>query len=292
MPILTPPHSALSTVSAITGSTAVYLIVGDPIEQVLAPQMFNPIFAHFGIDAVLVPVQVSPDQLPLFAQTVLKATSVQGLWVTIPHKSTIMEILDRCSPIATIAGAVNAVRRNADGSLEGDLLDGVGFMASLARFGIPYNGRRTLILGAGGAAAAIAVSLAQAGCSEIALYDPAANKAELLAQRVVAATQVRVYAADSSDPAGFDLVINASPLGMFANDPLPCDATRLERHAVVVDILMKNQPTPLVQAAHQRGLQAEAGFEMLLQQAHGYLNFFGFTHAAEQVRLNAIPFSR
>jgi shikimate dehydrogenase len=96
-----------------------------------------------------------------------------------------------------------------------------------------------------------------------------------------------VQAVATSDPAGFDLVVNASPLGMAPGDPLPCDISRLEPHAALVDIVMKNQPTPLVLAARARGLNAQPGFEMLIQQAHLYLDFFGMTQAAAAVRQDA-----
>ena len=281
----------MSFVPPITGATDVYLILGDPVEQVLAPETFNPIFAAAGIDAVLVPVQVSAENLCAFVKTALMAKNIKGMWVTIPHKSTVMAALDHCSERSRMAGAVNAIRRNADGSLEGELLDGAGFVASLRYFCIGYSGRRILILGAGGAAAAIAAALAHATdalcASEIAIYDPMPGKAAVLAQRIAAATGVRVYAAQSSDPSGFDLVINASPLGLRDSDPLPCDVSRMEAHASLLDIVMKNQPTPVLRAVRARGLQAQPGFEMLIQQAHLYLDFFGFSDAAEKVRQDA-----
>ena len=283
-------NPTISTVPAITGTTDVYLILGDPVAQVRAPESFNLIFATLGIDAVLVPVQVAPDQLERFVKTAFQAGNIKGVWVTIPHKTPIMGVLDTCSELGRIAGAVNAVRRNPQGQLEGGLFDGEGFVASLDYFGIGYAGQRVLIIGAGGASAAIGASLACGGAAaaaEIVFYDPAPGKAQALAQRIGAASPVRVAAAASSDPAGFDLVINGSPLGLQPADPMPCDVSRLEPHAALVDILMKNQPTPVVRAARARGLMAQPGFEMLIQQTHLYLDFFGFTEAAEWVRRDA-----
>lgn len=278
-------------VPTISGSTDVYLILGDPVEQVLAPETFNPIFARHGIDAVLVPVQVAPADVGAFVKTAFLARNIKGMWVTIPHKSTVMAALDHCSVLGHMAGAVNAIRRNADGSVEGALFDGDGFLASLQYFGVPHGARRVLMLGAGGAAAAIAASLAQpvdAVCAaEVAIYDPAPGKAAAAAQRIAAATGTRVYAADSNDPTGFDMVVNASPLGMNPGDPLPCDVTRIAPHAAVMDIVMKNQPTALVRAARARGLLAQPGFEMLIQQAHLYLDFMGFAAAAQDIRQDA-----
>ncbi len=291
------PHSALSS-PAISGTTDVYLILGDPVEQVRAPESFNPIFARMGIDAVLVPVHVVPENLNAFVKTAFMSKNIKGMWVTIPHKAPIMDVLDSCDDLGRIAGAVNAVRRNADGQIEGGLFDGEGFVAALSYFNIAYAGKRVLILGAGGAAAAIGASMAcksggsaagsPAGASaEVAFYDPAPGKAQQVADRVGASAQARVFTVDSNDPAGFDVVINASPLGLKATDPLPCDVSRMEPHAALVDILMKNQPTPFVRAARQRGLVAHPGFEMMIQQTHLYLDFFGFTEAAAKVRRDA-----
>jgi shikimate dehydrogenase len=270
----------------ITGNTDVYLILGDPVEQVKAPESFNLMFARFGIDAVLVPARVAPADLEAFVRAVFKAPNIRGLWVTIPHKAAIAAMCDHCDALARAAGAVNAVRRNADGSLAGALFDGEGFAASLDHFGIAWRRRRVLMLGAGGAGAAIGASLTrgQEPVAALAFYDPAADHSRALAARLREQGAARVDAVDSNDPAGYDLVINASPLGLEADDPLPCDVARMAPHAALVDILMKNQPTPIVRAARARGLVAEPGFEMMIQQAHLYLEFFGFHAAAQAVR--------
>lgn len=273
----------------ITGSTDVYLILGDPVEQVLAPEIFNPLFALIGINAVLVPVCIAPEHLAVFVKTVFLAKNVKGLWVTIPHKTPVLAVLDHCSELALRAGAVNAIRRNADGSLEGGLFDGEGLAASLDYFQMPYTGKKVLIIGAGGAAAAIGASLALGprAAAEMAFYDPTPAKAQDLAHHLTHPGGACVRAAHSSDPSGFDLVINASPLGLKPSDPLPCDVSRLDAHATFMDIVMKNQPTPVVRAARALGLNAQPGFEMMIQQAALYLEFFGFTEAAQLVRVDA-----
>jgi shikimate dehydrogenase len=253
--------------------------------------MFNPIFAGTGIAATLVPVPVLPDNLNRVVKTALATKDVKGFWVSHAHQSAAMAVLDYCSSLGRVAGAVNAIRRNADGKLEGALFDGVGFVASLIYFGISYADKRVLILGAGGAAAAIAASLARpedAVCAaEIAIYDVASAQAEEVAQRIALATGTPVVAVASSDPAGFDLVVNASTLGAYSGDPLPCDVARMEAHACVLDMVTKNQPTELLRTARGRGLQAQPGFEMRVQQAQLYLDFFGYTQAAGMLRRDA-----
>ncbi|MES2191376.1 MAG: shikimate dehydrogenase [Pseudomonadota bacterium] len=279
--------------STIAGTTDVYLIPGDPVEQVKAPEVFNLIFRTLGINAVLVPVHVAAVDIESFVRTAFLAKNIKGMFLAIPHKSLVMGLLSKCNDYGRVAGAVNGIRRNADGSLEGGLFDGKGLVSALDYFDIAYAGRRVLILGAGGGASAIAASLAIAGASapaHIALFDPVPGKAAAVAAHISAVAQLKgtsVVAAASSDPSGYDVVVNASPLGLNANDPLPCDVTRMARHAAVVDILMKNQPTPLVRAVRARHLVAQPGFEMLIQQAPDYLEFFGYADAAKAVRRDA-----
>jgi shikimate dehydrogenase len=276
--------------SFIRGDTDVFLIPGDPVEQVRAPEVFNLIFRTLGINAVLVPVHVAADVIEAFVRAAFLAKNIRGLFLAIPHKALVMELLAHCNDEGRVAGAVNGIRRNPDGALEGGLFDGKGCIAALDYFQMAYAGQRVLILGAGGGASAIAASLAIAGAlapARIALYDPVSGKAQAVAARIGAAAKAagtQVAAAPSNDPTGYDMVINASPLGLQASDPLPCDVTRLAPHAAVLDILMKNQPTPWVAAARARHLLAQPGFEMLIQQAPDYLDFFGYAAAARAVR--------
>lgn len=281
-------HSA--TFPTLSGTTDVYLIVGYPVAQVQAPALFNAVFARAGLNAVMVPVEIAPLHLLAFVKSAFLAPNVRGLCATIPHKSALADAMHRSSPSAHMAGAVNAVRRHADGHLEGELFDGQGLRAALDYFGMAYSGRRVLVLGAGGAAAAIATELASAAphaAAQVSLYDPAPGKALALAKRIAAATPAPVVAATTNDPAGFDLVINASPLGLHPDDALPCDVQRMEPHAAVMDIVMKHQPSRWVRAARARGLQAQPGFEMLIQQTVPYLEFFGLHQAAQLVRDDA-----
>ena len=272
----------------INGSTRVFMILGDPVAQVRAPELFNALFRRHGVNAVLVPAHVAPANFAPFVSNTLKARNIDGLWLTIPHKGAALALLDRCDRLGRIAQAVNAVRRNADGTLEGALFDGVGFVAALDRFGIPMRGARVLLVGVGGAGVAIAASLAERGVAELALFDRRAEPcAAALASLGEAWPALRLRAAPSADPAGFDIVINATPLGLDAADPMPFDPHRLDANATVVDILMKNQPTPLLRACEARGVRAFPGYEMMIQQASEYLAFFGLHELARGVHDDA-----
>ena len=264
----------------ITGSTRVYLILGDPVSQVRAPEVFNHLFAKHEVDAVLVPAEVPESSFADFARTALTARNIHGLWLAIPHKPAMVDLLDSCEPTGKVAGAVNAARRNADGSIEGALFDGIGFVKALSIFDIPFKGKRVLVVGIGGGGVAIAASLAQQGVGQLALFDAAAGRASEVASRLRTAFECEVLTPETNDPAGFDLVVNATPLGLKVGDALPFDVSRLSASAAVVDILMKNQPTALLHACQARGIAAHPGFEMLIQQMPEYLKFFGFDDIA------------
>lgn len=260
----------------ITGTTRVYFILGDPVAQVRAPEVYNHLFASHGIDAVLVPLKLPAAALPGFLKHGLAADNVGGCWATIPHKAQLADLLDPADPVARIAHAVNAVRRLPDGHLEAALFDGIGFVKGLDHFGIDVRGRRVLVVGAGGGGHAVAASIAQRGPAALAVFNRTRERAASLVQRLVPIAGAVASVADSADPAGFDLVVNCTSQGLKPDDPLPFDPQRVDAGAAVVDIIMSKQPTPLLRECRARGLQAEAGFEMLVQQIPEYLRFFGY----------------
>ncbi len=252
-----------------------------------APEAFNHLFAKHGADAVLVPAKVSSANLAAFVKNSLLADNIDGLWLAIPHKTAMVGLLDHCETLGRVAGAVNAARRNADGSLEGALFDGVGFVKALDHIGLPIAGRDALVVGVGGGGVAIAASLAARGAGRIALFDSTPGRTAAVASKLAAEFGVDVVSATSADPAGHDLVVNATPLGLKAGDPLPFDVARVDTDAAVIDILMKNQPTPLLRACRARGITAHPGFEMMVQQVPEYLSFFGFDAIARAVQADS-----
>jgi len=276
---------------SIQGSTDLFLMPGDPVTNVRVPRMFNAVFERFGIDAIMVPARVPVRDLAVFLKASFLARNVRGMVIAPPHKPLVISLLDGCGLLGRVAGSVNIVRRTASGELEGDLFDGEGFTSALEHFNIPYRGKRVLILGAGVTGGAMGVALADGGtvdgAEHVAFYDPVAGKAAGLAAQLDAFFDATVVAVDSSDPAGYDLVVNASQAGLGADDALPCDVSRIEPHAAVFDVLLRGQPTPFVRAARERGLHAQPGFEMLIQQIPYYLDYYGYTEAAQGVREDA-----
>jgi shikimate dehydrogenase len=268
----------------ITGKTRVFYMVADPIEQVRTPEIFNKVLPLCNVDAVMVPLQVSNENLVSTVKELFKSETTAGMVLSIPHKTDAAELVYSRSKIAATANAVNAIRRNSEGKLEGDLFDGVGFVKSLDRYHMQYKKKRILLLGAGGAGSAIAVSLAACYPAHLAIFDPETQRAEQLAKSIQKSFEISCEALNSNDPSSFDIIINASPLGLKPNDPLPLPADKIPASAIVCDILMKNQPTPLLKAALENGSSVLPGFDMLILQTPLFLEFFGLTEVAEYLR--------
>lgn len=267
----------------ITGATHVFFSIADPVAQVRAPELFNAVFTAGDIDAVVVPARVAPEHLETFVRAALSSPTIRGFFVGIPHKAPLLRLADRATHAAQIAGATNAIRRGADDRIEADLFDGVGFLRAVAHFGIGVGGRRVLIVGAGGAACAIGAAIAGAGAASIDLFDTVPGKAEAAARALAGHLAIPCRALPAPDPSGQHLVINATPMGLRRDDPLPLDVAALDADAALVDILMTPRPTRLVEQARQRGIRAFAGYEMLVQQVPLYLRFFGYEELAAKM---------
>ena len=269
----------------IRGTTALVAHIGWPTHAFKAPLIYNPYFEQAGIDAVVVPMGCRDEHYPAFLRALFTLENIRGALVTMPHKASTVALLDVRSPAVQIAGACNAVRRDADGRLVGDMFDGEGFVRGVRGKGCVVDGARALVVGAGGVGSAIAASLAQAGAASIGVFDMRADVAEAIAVRLRShypALQVRT---GSNDPAGFDIVVNATPLGMNDGDAMPMDVARIEPTAFVGEVVMKSEMTAFLKAAAERGCRFQVGSDMLFEQIPAYLEFFGFpTTTAENLR--------
>ncbi|MBL8831604.1 MAG: shikimate dehydrogenase [Rhodospirillales bacterium] len=269
----------------ISGRTKLIAHLGVPTETFKAPMIYNPHFEKHGIDAVVVPMGSRAEDYPQFLKLLFRLTNIHGALVTMPHKVTTVGLLDEVSTAVKIAGACNAVLLRPDGTLLGDMFDGEGFVRGVRRKGLALAGARALVVGGGGVGSAIAASLAAAKVGEIALHDTHAPNAEALARRISTHYPDLRVAVGSNDPAGYDLVVNATPLGMKAGDPLPFDAGRLDPATFVGEVVMKQEMTPLLEAAAARGCRVQVGVDMLFEQIPAYLEFFGFpTATPEELR--------
>lgn len=259
----------------ISGRTRLYGILADPIAQVRTPQAFNALCAARGFDAVLVPFQVAPDDLATAVAGLRWLRSLGGLVVTVPHKRAMAALCDRLEPMGRLVGAVNAVRREADGSLLGENFDGRGFVAGLRAQGREPRGRRALLLGAGGAGAAIAFALAEAGVAELAIANRSAARGEALAAAVAAAFPGVAVRSAAAEGEGFDLLVNATSLGLRPEDPLPLPADSIPADALVAEVVMQPEVTALLRAAAARGAATHGGLHMLHGQLQAIAAFLG-----------------
>ena len=265
---------------AISGTTRLYGIVGDPVKASLSPVMQNAAFRALGIDAVYVPFPVAADRLAAAVRG-LAALGVEGFNVTVPHKQALLPLLDRVLPDALALGAVNTVRREG-ARLIGTNTDGEGFLLSLRRdLGWAPQGKHVLLLGAGGSARAIAFCLLNAGVARLSIANRTAERATaLVADTRTRFPAARVEALPLEGAAGLapDLLVNSTTLGMASNATgagrNPVDLARLGVREAVVDIVYNPLETPLLAQAHSLGLPCTNGIGMLLYQGGAAFRFW------------------
>lgn len=267
----------------IRGTTELIAHIGYPTHTFKSPMIYNPYFVQAGVDAVVVPMGCKAEDYPAFLRAVFTLTNIRGALITMPHKVTTVGLLDEVSSTVQIAGACNAVRRTDDGRLVGDMFDGAGFVRGVQRKGLDVCGIRALVVGSGGVGSAIAASLAAAGVGAIHLYDARTASAEGLAGRLRQHYPALDVSFGSNDPAGYGLVVNASPLGMNDGDPLPMDVSRLAPSTFVGEVVLKQEMTAFLRAAQARGCAVQVGADMLFEQIPAYLEFFGFPSTTPEV---------
>ncbi len=250
----------------ITGKTKLLFILGDPVAHIVGSALFNEHYRRNGIDAVISPLHVLGEDLGMILGAMRRMRNLAGFGVTIPHKIPVMAHLDRTMPRARHVGAANFVRREPDGTLVGDNVDGLGFVAGLASSGVGVAGRRVLQIGAGGAGRAIAFALAEAGAAELRIANRSAEKARLLAEAVQAAYPDCRCSSGAPGTTNVDLVVNTTSVGMRPGDPLPVDIQSLGPPVAVADVIMTPETTPLLVQAAAQGCAIVRGKEMLINQ--------------------------
>jgi shikimate dehydrogenase len=263
----------------ISGTTKIIAHLGVPTESFKAPMIYNPYFEDRGIDAVVVPMGCEAEDYPDFLRLVFRLRNIAGALITMPHKMTTVGLLDEASATVKVCGACNAVRRDGEGKLIGDMFDGEGFVRGVRRKGHNVEGASAIVVGSGGVGSAIAASLAKAGAERLALFDTRPDAAERLAAGLARHYSRIAISTGSRDPAGFDIVVNATPIGMNADDPLPMDVDGIDPSALVGEVVMKREETAFLAAARARGCTVQMGSDMLFEQIPAYLEFFGYPPA-------------
>lgn len=251
-----------------TGATRVAAVIGDPVRHSLSPVIHNAALRALDLDWVYVALPVAEGDGAV-AVAAVRTLGLEGLSVTMPHKGAVLEAVDRCSPTAARLGAANTVARHGT-ELHADNTDGRGFLDALRLDeGWEPSGARCAVVGAGGAARAVVLALAEAGASEVVVVNRTPHRGEVAAGLAGAAGR----AGSADDLASADLVVNATPLGMrgvataAAAAPLPVPAGSLRPGQLVVDLVYDPPVTRLLEAARERGAAAVGGIGMLVHQA-------------------------
>ena len=259
----------------ITRKTKLYAIVADPIQQVKTPQWINKLLAQRGVDGVLVPMHVPPAALPACVAALRGMLNFCGMVVTVPHKTAIVQLCDEVSPAAALVGAVNVVRRESDGRIVGDILDGKGFVSGLCLHGIEVKNKRVFLAGAGGASNAIAFALAEAGVDRLTIYNRTPAKVEDMIARLSRVYPDVKLVVGTANPAGHDLVVNATSLGMAETDSMPLSVEGLTPEQIVAEIIIVPALTRLLAAAQAKGCRIHYGAPMLECQIELMADFMG-----------------
>jgi shikimate dehydrogenase len=251
----------------VTGATRVVFMIGTPVGQVRSPTLFNAHFAKAGIDRIMVPLEVSVAALAGFVAMVRDAENCDGFVATLPHKRALLKMVDEAGPTARALESVNAVRRNPDGRLFGDMADGAGFWNGARAAGFEPLGKSAVLAGAGAAGTAIAFEFAQRGGRRLAIWSRSDDEVDALASRL-AGTGIEFVRGLPESLGDYDIAINATPLGM---DYAPGSAfspelvATLPASAFAADAITEPVETAFLATARSCGLRSIGGRAM----AHG-----------------------
>jgi len=259
----------------IDGRTRLIAHIGYPTEAFKSPMIYNPFFAARKINAAVVPMGCKAEDYASFLKMVFRLSNVHGALITMPHKVATLALVDEASVSARIAGACNAVKLGERGQLIGDMFDGEGFVRGMQRKGRRIAGTSAFVAGCGGVGSAIAASLAKAGVSRLGLYDLSAHAMDELCKRLRSHYRNLEIIAGSAEPAGYDIVVNATPVGMNKDDPLPMKMDGILPSAFVGEVVMQEEMTLFLAAARAKGCDYQVGTDMLFEQIPAYLEFFG-----------------
>ncbi|WP_431153241.1 shikimate dehydrogenase family protein [Acidovorax facilis] len=272
--VSSPPARA-GEVDFISGRTRLYGIVGHPIAQARSPQALTHELRRRGEDAVLVPIDIRPEDFDEVFPRLLRLDNLDGLVITVPHKPNVLPWLDHVGPTARLCGAASVLARARPGGWMGEAHDGMGCIDAIERRGVPVAGLSAQLMGAGGAGAAIAFELARRGVGRLRIVDPDRRKAERLLEALLGGFPALAARAVVGSPAldDIDLLINASPVGMLDPQAAPIADIRIPARVVVMDAVMDPERTRLISIAEDSGCVTVRGREMLDAQIASACDF-------------------
>ena len=258
----------------LTGRTSIFGIIGDPIAQAGSPALFNTAFRRRGWSAVLVPLGVKATDLTTTLQGLRGIGNLHGLVLTTPHKVAAVSLVDSIGAQARLVGSINAIRCGRDGRWHGENFDGLGCLRGLEVAGHSVAGRRVLVVGTGGAGAAVAAAIAREGPSSLRLYDVNAVRAGHICavlRSIFGNVSIEV---GPPDLGGIDILINCTPLGMEGTPGLSVDVEGLVPGLLVADLVIEPEMTELLQAASSRSCIVHPGLRTLEGQVDALCTFF------------------
>jgi shikimate dehydrogenase len=264
----------------IRGSTELVAIVGSPIAQVNSPENFNTWFANNNCNLAMLPIDLQDAALDAFANTLRGWQNLRGCVITVPYKQALASRLDGLSERAAALGSVNVLRRKRDGRLLGDNVDGAGFLGAARKHGFDPTGKRALVVGCGGVGSAIAYALGEAGIASVTLSDPSAARMGAVCEVLGNAFPKLDVRTQFNGLEDFDLLVNASPVGMGGSAELPLSSAllaTLQPDTLVADVVTSPEITPLLQRARQVGCAIQTGPEMAFAQLGHLGAFMGVT---------------
>ena len=245
----------------LDGSTRVSVIIGTPIAQVRSPEGITREMQARGHNGLLVPLEVQPADLAGLVEALGKAANLDGITVTVPHKQAAFRCCREVSERARFLRAVNVMRRRPDGTFAGDHVDGESLLLAMRGARFEVRGASALLIGAGGAGSAIALALLEAGAKRLVIAETDHARRDDLAQRL-AARFAGAVDTGTAVATGFDLVVNATPIGMRAGDPAPLDTGLLEARMTVADVVTPPGDSALIVAAREHCCTTVTGREM------------------------------
>jgi shikimate dehydrogenase len=254
----------------VSGKTQIYGIIGDPIEHTVSPAMQNAAFSELGMDCIYLPFNVKGDDLR-FAIQGLRALNIRGLNVTIPHKASVISLLDELDPLVESLEAVNTIV-NSEGILKGYNTDASGFWRSLQSEKIDPDKKKALVLGAGGAARAICFMMADKG-ADMTILNRHLQAGQKLADRISGLFRREVRALElnkdnlTMELKDAEIIINTTSVGMFPNvEETLVPARLIKNRQIIIDIIYNPLQTRLIRDGRKRGAKTLGGIEMLVQQ--------------------------
>ena len=248
----------------LNGATRLYPLLGDPIKYARSPDWLSKHFAKRGMNYISLPLEVPDGNLDPVMKGLAATMNVDGLSFTMPHKITGYDYMATVTETSRLLGVVSAVRRNKDGTWHGHTTDGDAFVKAQIDNGATVDGARVLVLGAGGAGSAVVISMLEQGAKEVAVYDLDSSRSENIVGLLKDKAGDRVRVAETSDPKGFDLVSNATSMGMDDDDPIPIDPDKLDASMFVGDVIAGHGETKIIKAARAAGCKTADGDDMVV----------------------------